>query len=442
MKQRSMWHQIAWAAFLCVAPAVWGVTDSPQNDSEAAVERSATRPAGPFSPSDETFTGTVVAVLDGDTLSVVRGDSTELVCLYGIDCPELDQPYGKQARRFTSDLTLRRLVTVSIAMVDDKAFAARTRDERRFEARTHYAAARVPNPANQDKVYADVILADGSVLNQALLEAGLAWWNPGSSGEQSWKLKKLLAEAVSAKRGLWADNAPLAPWTFRKREAEEAALRAERREKVGRQDPGSTSQEGVFVTHWGRQYHRYGCRYLDKSKKVMARSEAVEKGYQPCLLCFPETLNRQHGRELALKGTLSPVLPAGQASPEQVLPPPELQPPEQVLPPPDLQPPTLLPPLPQTDDLISLMARHRPRLVRDDDGVVVGITADDISAVPYADMVGLQDGDVIHMVNGVWIDSIDTAFGLAQDLQLQGVTEFEIVVLRDDGPQTLYFSLS
>jgi len=60
------------------------------------------------SPKPE-FTGQVVGIVDGDTIDVLHNGKTERVRLYGIDCPEKKQPYGKKAKWFTSDLAFRKL---------------------------------------------------------------------------------------------------------------------------------------------------------------------------------------------------------------------------------------------------------------------------------------------------------------------------------------------
>jgi endonuclease YncB( thermonuclease family) len=41
----------------------------------------------------DTFTGKVVGVSDGDTISVMRGGKAVKVRLYGIDCPEKKQAW-------------------------------------------------------------------------------------------------------------------------------------------------------------------------------------------------------------------------------------------------------------------------------------------------------------------------------------------------------------
>ncbi len=52
--------------------------------------------------------------MDGDTIDVLHNGKSVRVRLYGIDCPEKKQPYGKKAKRFTSDLAFKKIVTVIV----------------------------------------------------------------------------------------------------------------------------------------------------------------------------------------------------------------------------------------------------------------------------------------------------------------------------------------
>jgi len=144
-------------------------------------------PVEPASPAEaaHTFTGMVVNVADGDTLTVLRQGSGQRVELSGIDCPELKQAYGKQAKRFVSDAALRQEVTV--------------REEGETQA---------------GWIVGLVALPDGRLLNQELVRAGLCWWQRKSTKDDT--LPLLEAEAHAAQRGLWADPDPIPPWDWRK----------------------------------------------------------------------------------------------------------------------------------------------------------------------------------------------------------------------------------
>jgi endonuclease YncB( thermonuclease family) len=140
--------------------------------------------AGPLWAAQE-FTGTVVRILDGDTLDVLVGGSTVRVRLAGIDCPERGQPFGRIAKQFVLDRAAGRDVRVSGA------------------GRDRY-----------DRVIGEVALPDGRSLNRELVRAGLAWWYHAYSKDTS--LGRLEAESRAARSGLWSDSDPVAPWDFRR----------------------------------------------------------------------------------------------------------------------------------------------------------------------------------------------------------------------------------
>ena len=68
--------------------------------------------------ASDTFTGKVVVVPDGDTISVMRGGKAEEVRLYGIDCPEGKQAFGAKAKKYTSEMSFGKEVTVQIKTTD------------------------------------------------------------------------------------------------------------------------------------------------------------------------------------------------------------------------------------------------------------------------------------------------------------------------------------
>ncbi len=58
------------------------------------------------------FSGSVVSVLDGDTIEVLNGHHTECIRLSGIDNPEKGQAIGQKAKQAASDLAFGRDVTL------------------------------------------------------------------------------------------------------------------------------------------------------------------------------------------------------------------------------------------------------------------------------------------------------------------------------------------
>jgi endonuclease YncB( thermonuclease family) len=95
----------------------------------------------------EDFTGRVVGVADGDTITVMHQGRGERIRLHGIDAPERGQPFTNRAKQFVSDLCYHKEVKVE------------TKGQDRFQ-----------------RTIADVTLPDGRILNYEIVKGGLAWW--------------------------------------------------------------------------------------------------------------------------------------------------------------------------------------------------------------------------------------------------------------------------
>lgn len=131
------------------------------------------------------FTSHVVDITDGDTITVLNHGVEERIQLNGIDCPEKGQPYGRNAKRFTSFLVFGRRVIVRSVGKD-----------------------------HQGRILADVIMENGRMLNHELVKEGLAWWYRQYSTDEH--LAKLEKQARLEKRGLWAEESAIPPWEWRK----------------------------------------------------------------------------------------------------------------------------------------------------------------------------------------------------------------------------------
>ncbi len=142
--------------------------------------------------ADESFTARVVGISDGDTIKVLRvhpdGHKEQVkIRLYGIDCPEKGQAWGKRAKQFTAKLAAGKTVTLIV------------RDKDRY-----------------GRLVADVILPDGCCLNHEIVRAGFAWWYRKYARKDA-VLERLEKEAWVDRRGLWVDKNPVPPWEWRKR---------------------------------------------------------------------------------------------------------------------------------------------------------------------------------------------------------------------------------
>ena len=136
--------------------------------------------------SAEHFSGRVVHVSDGDTLTVLTAERREVkVRLHGVDCPESAQPFGQAAKRTTLALAANQSVTV--VPVDTDRYG---------------------------RMVGEIVLPDGSSLNRALVWAGYAWWYRRYAPHDT-DLQGLEQAARAERRGLWADASPVPPWEWR-----------------------------------------------------------------------------------------------------------------------------------------------------------------------------------------------------------------------------------
>lgn len=137
----------------------------------------------------EDFQGKVVRIVDGDTIEVLHSLRPERIRLNGVDAPEKSQAFGSRARQFAARLVFGRIVTV------------------REKGRDRYG-----------RTLAEIALPDGRILNRELVANGFAWHYKRYSSDLG--LARLEETARAQKRGLWVDAHPVAPWEFRRVEAQ------------------------------------------------------------------------------------------------------------------------------------------------------------------------------------------------------------------------------
>lgn len=172
------------------------------DDRMAGVWAQSTVKALPAAPKRrKVVTGQVVKVYDGDTLTVIDATGARYsVRLKGIDAPELRQPeYGKEAQAALAVFAMGKRVKL-VAPEPDPVYASRT--------------------------LAHVILADCDLRKPAcdasyvLLRAGAAWFYAKYADTLAAAVRKrygvIAAKAKAAKLGLWAQENPVEPETWRR----------------------------------------------------------------------------------------------------------------------------------------------------------------------------------------------------------------------------------
>jgi endonuclease YncB( thermonuclease family) len=145
----------------------------------------------PGTASASEVRGRVVAVADGDTLTVLDGDRvTHKLRIDAIDAPERSQPYGERARQSLAGLAHGRTAHAHCPKID----------------RYGRAVCRVT--------------VDGVDVGLEQVRRGLAWHYARYAHEQTPLSRAAYAgaeiEARSGRAGLWSAHEPTPPWEYRR----------------------------------------------------------------------------------------------------------------------------------------------------------------------------------------------------------------------------------
>ena len=135
----------------------------------------------------EGFSGVVIDVHDGDTVTVQEKDGGTIhkVRLEHIDAPELKQDLGKESQLYLSKRVKGQVVEVEVS----------TKDKYSREVGEVYYR--------------------GESINLRQVMGGYAWHYKGYSKEV--RFAKAETFSREQKRGLWNTKDPIAPWDFRKK---------------------------------------------------------------------------------------------------------------------------------------------------------------------------------------------------------------------------------
>lgn len=133
----------------------------------------------------DAFATTLEKVLDGDTVIIGEPAQRYHLRLLDIDAPELHQAFGKQAQRSLYDQCKNAQVTVEIQGTD------------RYGRTLGY------------------LYCNGQDSSTYQVTQGMAWFNRKYS--QNTTLNLLQRQAEQDRIGLWQQQRPMPPWTWRKR---------------------------------------------------------------------------------------------------------------------------------------------------------------------------------------------------------------------------------
>lgn len=137
-----------------------------------------------------TIRGTVVSVVDGDTLMVLDSHKVmHKIGLLGLDAPEKMQPFGRKSKFSLSDLTLLKQVDV------------------------------ITKHQLPDGRTLGLVWVQGHDVNLSQLKRGMAWLASGEPNQplahnrEAYALAQVQAKA--SRRGLWGLSQAVPPWQFR-----------------------------------------------------------------------------------------------------------------------------------------------------------------------------------------------------------------------------------
>jgi len=132
----------------------------------------------------EEFDAKVIAVLDGDTLLVLRNGAKVKVRMANIDAPEKDQKFGMQSRDSLLEMVGKKQVRITSQAVDQYGRVV------------------------------GLVSVDGRNVNEEQMKRGMAWEYSHYHSDRGYIA--LQSAAQQARHGLWIQPSPQAPWQWRK----------------------------------------------------------------------------------------------------------------------------------------------------------------------------------------------------------------------------------
>ena len=131
------------------------------------------------------FTVKVTSISDGDTFGAINNDNLQLkIRIWGIDAPEKKQAFGNKSKEFLSSLIFGKRITIDVQSKD-----------------------------GYGRYIANVYSPDGKDVALLMLHEGMAWHFTKYDNNKVYSDAENVAR--KAKRGLWSESSPIAPWDFR-----------------------------------------------------------------------------------------------------------------------------------------------------------------------------------------------------------------------------------
>lgn len=131
------------------------------------------------------FSVKVIGISDGDTFTCINDDNLQLkIRINGIDAPEKRQAFGNKSKEFLSSLIFGKKISIDVQSKD-----------------------------GYGRYIAYVYSPEGKDVALLMLHEGMAWHFTKYDNSKVYSDAENVAR--KAKRGLWTESSPIAPWDFR-----------------------------------------------------------------------------------------------------------------------------------------------------------------------------------------------------------------------------------
>ena len=210
---------------------------------------------------------TVTEVIDGDTFKTTERGKPVTVRIADIDCPELQQPGGQEAKQFTTKTLLGTLISIKTSGKKQNGI-----------------------------ITAKITTNRGKDMAVLLIQKGLAWPAPKTKNKLvTGQCKK----TINNKIGIWAGGTPEPPWQYRKRTQKKAPPKIVKRKSslygdsaadiLRDRDGSAIGKGGGFIISNGSSYSRpssssstrsvssSSSRYTDSSFSSIIMSQCKDK---------------------------------------------------------------------------------------------------------------------------------------------------------------------
>lgn len=218
--------------------------------------------------SATTFTGKVIDISDGDTLTILTQSNEKVkIRLAGIDCPETFQVHGEAAKQYLASQVEGKRVRI------------------------------VPETVDQYGRTVGMVLVNGANINDQIVSNGHGWvFRKYCTADYCKDWLKLEEKARKAKVGLWEDANPRPPWEWRAEQRNrEDSSNAPNPTVLTTPSGAATKAGGSSIVYHGNRrsqvFHGPGCvDYNCKNCTVVLGSvqEAVRAGYRAHRECVKE----------------------------------------------------------------------------------------------------------------------------------------------------------